>query len=178
MPAAKHLGMTVNYPFRKILVPTDFSSCSDSALELGAKMARDMGSALVALHVIDLGHVPAEAVIRTPAHPEGIMVRDHIVQLAEQELAHRIDRYGDGVSFRSSRVAFGAPVQAICDAARELGADLIVMGTHGRSGLAHIVMGSIAEKVLRVSKLPVLTVREEVCVDHPLDPGLDGEDMG
>ena len=170
--------MSVNYPFRKILVPTDFSSCSDSALELAANLARDMGAALVALHVIDLGHVPAGAVIRTDAHPEGITVRDHIVHLAEHELAHRIERYGAGIGFRSSRVAFGPPVDAICEAARELGADLVVMGTHGRGGLAHIVMGSVAEKVLRTAKLPVLTVREEVCVDHPLDPGLEGEDMG
>lgn len=170
--------MSVNYPFRKILVPTDFSSCSDSALELGARMAKDLGAALVALHVIDLGHVPADAVIRTDEHPGGIMVREHIVHLAERELAHRIERYGAQVAFRSSRVAFGSPVHAICDAARELGADLVVMGTHGRGGLAHLVMGSVAEKVLRLAKLPVLTVREEVCVDHPLDPGLDGEDMG
>lgn len=170
--------MSVTYPFRKILVPTDFSSCSDSALELGARMARDMGAALVALHVIDLGHVPADATIRTALHPNGITVHDHIVELAERELAHRVDRYAQDIPFRSSRVAFGAPVQAICAAVTELGADLVVMGTHGRGGFAHVVMGSVAEKVLRLAKRPVLTVREEVCVDHPLDPGLTGEDMG
>jgi hypothetical protein len=52
------------------------------------------------------------------------------------------------------------------------------MGTHGRGGLAHLVMGSVAEKVLRTAKIPVLTVREETCIDRPLDPGIAGEDMG
>lgn len=170
--------MSVSYPFRKILVPTDFSSCSDSALELGARLAADHGAELVALHVVDLGHVSARAVIRTEAHPEGILVGDHAVELANKELAKRLERLAGKVDKRTSRVALGAPVKAICNAAAELGADLVVMGTHGRGGLAHLVMGSVAEKVLRTAKLPVLTVREETCVDRPLDPGISGEDMG
>jgi len=170
--------MSVSYPFRRILVPTDFSTCSDSALELGANLAADQGAELIALHVVDLGHVSSKAVIHTAAHPEGILVGDHAIALATSEITRRLDRLGAKVLNRSSRISLGAPVRAICAAVAELGVDLVVMGTHGRGGLAHIVMGSVAEKVLRTAKIPVLTVREETCIDRPLDPGTAGEDMG
>jgi nucleotide-binding universal stress UspA family protein len=109
--------MSVSYPFRRILVPTDFSTCSDSALELGANLAADHGAELIALHVVDLGHVSSKAVIRTDSHPEGILVGDHALALAKGELTRRLDRLGAKVANRSCRVALGPPVESVCAAA-------------------------------------------------------------
>ncbi len=171
-------GMTVPYPFRRILVPTDFSTCSDSALELGARLAHDHGAELIALHVVDPGHVPLDAIIHPGGQKDGVDVKTHTSKLATRELERRMGRLPAHVEKRRCQVVHGAPAKMICQAVAELGADLVVMGTHGRTGLAHILMGSVAEKVLRASKIPVLTVREEVCVDRPIDPGIDGEDAG
>ncbi|MCA9515988.1 MAG: universal stress protein [Myxococcales bacterium] len=170
--------MTVPYPFRKILVPTDFSTCSDSALTLGAQLAHDVGAELVALHVVDPGHVPLSAVIHPSTHPEGVDVRTHTTELATRAIERRLERLPVTVVARSGHVVFGRPAKMICQAVADLGADLVVMGTHGRTGIAHLIMGSVAEKVLRVAKVPVLTVREATCVDRPLDPELSFEDEG
>ncbi len=170
--------MSVDYPFRRILVPTDFSSCSDKALELAGKLARDQGAELIAVHVVETGHVPLNAVIHPGGDIEGVEVRAHMTKLGQHELERRVQALPIPAERKRLHIAEGSPASTICQVARELGADLIVMGTHGRTGLAHLLMGSVAERVVRAAKIPVLTLGSKSCVDHPLDPELRSEDDG
>jgi nucleotide-binding universal stress UspA family protein len=169
--------MSFTYPFRRILVPTDFSSCSDTALGLADRLAVDHGAELVVLHVVESGHVPLDAVIH-PDGDSGLEVRTHMTRLGTRELERRLAALSSPADRRRLHVAEGPPAAAICEVARELGADLIVMGTHGRTGLSHLLMGSVAERVVRTAKIPVLTLGGEACIDHPLAPDLSDEDAG
>jgi len=172
----KH-GM-IAYPFKRILVPTDFSTCSDAALELAARLAADHGAELVVLHVVDHSGLPAKAVIHPDTHPEGISVFAYTEEVAQRELAGRLARLPVDVPRRRARVAHGAPAATILAFSAELAPDLIVMGSHGRSGLAHLLAGSVAEKVMRACIVPLLAVRESSCREQPLDLGLDSEAEG
>lgn len=170
--------MVIPYPFARILVPTDFSTCSDAALELAAKIAADQSAALVVLHVVEHAGLPSDAVIHPPTHPEGITVVAYTTELAERALASRIAVLPIDRSRVRQVIRHGAPAKVITSFVDEVGACLIVMGTHGRTGLSHVLAGSIAEKLVRTSLVPVMTVREPVCREQPLDPGLDAETEG
>ncbi|MCC6622595.1 MAG: universal stress protein [Deltaproteobacteria bacterium] len=150
----------ITYPFRHILVPTDFSSCSDAALELAAHLAHDHHATLELVHVVDVADLPLDAMIHPPSHPSGISIADHTKALAERELADRLSRLPVPVELRKSTTAYGSPHRAILEHAKAAAVDLIVMGTHGRTGLAHLLVGSVAEKLIRHSPIPVLTIRE------------------
>lgn len=170
--------MVLPYPFTRILVPTDFSTCSDAALALAGKLAHDQGAELCVLHVVEHTGLPGDAVIHPPTHPSGITVAEYTERLAAQALGSRLSFLELRPERTRTRVLHGAPGKLIPAYADEIGASLIVMGTHGRSGLAHMLAGSIAEKLVRTSLIPVMTVREPVCREQPLDPGLDGEKDG
>ncbi|MCI0705056.1 MAG: universal stress protein [Planctomycetia bacterium] len=136
-------------PIHTILHPTDFSDRSWSALQLACSLARDYHARLVLLHVLPLPVVAfGEGVV--PADPEEF-IRD-----AQSRL--------DGVASQCDRVEVekqvesGDPVEVILGVAQERPADLIVMGTHGRTGLRRLIMGSVAEQVVRRASCPVLTV--------------------
>jgi nucleotide-binding universal stress UspA family protein len=149
-------GMT----WKTILVPHDFSASANHATAIARDEARLHGSTLVLLHVIELpAQLGPDAVIVPPETGAPISVRQYALQSAEahlQDIADRLAR--DGVTARCS-VAIGAPVDEINRAADREAADLIAMGTHGRTGLRHLVAGSVAERVVRTSKVPVLTIR-------------------
>ena len=144
--------------FNRILVPTDFSAPSDVALEYAREMARRFGASIHVLHVIDdtnLDGFGAEALV--PPTPE---TRTHLLRDAHERLAHRLtdeDRQAFGAT---SEVIFGKPSHTIVDYAADNGYTLIVMGTHGRSGIAHLLIGSVAELVVRGASCPVMTVHE------------------
>jgi len=147
-------------PWKTMLVPTDFSAGSRAALALAADLAKVHGARVVVLHVAELlpGLTPD-----TRVHAEGggapmrleDFHRDQTLAWMEQDraLAHAREVSVELV------FKLGPVVATILEAATEHGADVLVMGTHGRSGLAHLVMGSVAERVLRQSRVPVLTVR-------------------
>jgi nucleotide-binding universal stress UspA family protein len=143
---------------RHILCPTDFSEGSDEAFETALMMAVDSGARITLFHV---HQVPA------PVFPDVILpITPAILREAEQSAEHSLDRLCDraraaGVT-ADRRTAVGAPHLEICAAADEIGADLIVMGTHGRTGLSHVILGSVAEKVVRKAQCPVLTVRSHM----------------
>jgi nucleotide-binding universal stress UspA family protein len=133
-----------------ILHPTDFSGRSEFAFRLGCALARDYGARLVLLHVVPLPMViPGEGFVLPP--PEDY--RDSL----EEEL-HRLQAPDPGVRIEY-RLKEGDPVTEILAVAAEINADLIVMGTHGRTGLSRLLMGSVAEQVVRSASCPVLTVR-------------------
>jgi nucleotide-binding universal stress UspA family protein len=146
--------------WRTLLVPHDYSPCADRALELACQLATLHGAKLVLLHVTHLPPgVTADALLTDPATGTMQRVDDHTRAQALRELDERAAApRGLGLAVEL-RAAVGDIPTEVLRAAREVGADLLVMGTHGRTGLAHLLVGSITEKVLRESPVPVLTVR-------------------
>lgn len=143
---------------KKILVATDFSQPSEAALAYGRELARTFGASLTLLHVVDN--------ILTRAYgADGMVLADQGVQLEiEKSAQHQVD----GLLFDEDRQALGAvslvltsnsPSAAIVFYARDAAIDLIVIGTHGRGAIAQLLMGSVAERVVRLAPCPVLTVR-------------------
>lgn len=153
--------------FSRILVPTDFSPPSDAALEYARILAAKFGSSLQILHVIDDptassdfvpdGFAPSTEDIRTGLLEHAMDRLEHLLTLVDRSRYHA---YADAV--------IGLPAQTIVDYAGATGTGLIVMGTHGRTGLAHLLMGSVAEQVVRSAPCPVLTVHQVAVADEVL----------
>lgn len=140
--------------FEQVLVPTDLTSFTDSAMTHAQLFRRALGSHVVLMHADEISWVAAE-------HPIGYYI-DNIperkveLQLRLSEFAKRYETDGSGVT---TRFVDDQPARAILAVADEIDADLIVMGTHARRGLKRAVLGSVTERVLRDTKRPVLTVR-------------------
>jgi nucleotide-binding universal stress UspA family protein len=138
--------------FRRILVATDFSESSSAAFRLACELARPLGTLVELLHVCQLPRLlfPDGSVAVVPPSEAAEIVRraSSALQAARRE--------ADPHVVVGTRLLEGAPADAIVGAA-EAG-DLIVMGTRGRTGLSHLVLGSVAEQVLRHARCPVLTV--------------------
>ena len=163
--------------FSRILVPTDFSPPSDAALGYARMLAAKFGSALQVLHVVDDPTAASEFV------PDGFAastdaIRADLVEHSRERLQAVVTAI-DRTRYRAhTETLFGAPAQTIVDYAMAVGAGLIVMGTHGRTGLAHLLMGSVAEQVVRTAPCPVLTVRQvAIAEDLTLSPA-HSEAMG
>lgn len=146
--------------WKTILVPHDFSSCANHAAALARDVAKIHGARLILLHVAELPPMLGPGATVVP--DEGgapINVRDYAIRSSESHLEDLANRLrADGVDVSGIAVT-GNAASEIADAATREKADLIVMGTHGRTGLAHVVLGSVTEKVVRHSSVPVLTVR-------------------
>ena len=137
--------------FHTILHPTDFSPGSDAAFRYACDLARDYDAKLVVLYaqgpVVPMG---ADGIVVSPN-------QDELRAVAEKQLSAIRPR---DPAVRIERVyQEGAATTEILDAAAECKADLIVMGTHGRTGIGRLVLGSVAEEVLRKAPCPVLTVK-------------------
>lgn len=143
--------------FHKILVPLDFSEHSERAVQLAAELARRYQAPLTLFHVYEL--VPYAApeghALYTPPPPVTGLFEEFERRL--QEVKARAIDAGAGEVDTLLREGFVAP--QIIELAQEKHFDLIVMGTHGRQGISHLLMGSVAEKVVRTAPCPVLTVR-------------------
>lgn len=143
----------------RILVPIDFSPSSRAALEYALFLAAPFRAEVEALHVWEPpGYVGPDALALLPVgtgQPGWDQTRADVQREVEQLLGRASDR----PRAVAVRVEAGEPSDTILRLAREGGADLIVMGTHGRTGLARLLIGSVAEAVLRRSTCPVLTIR-------------------
>lgn len=140
---------------RKILVATDFSRDAEQALELALDMGRTYGATVTLLHVCQM---PAYAFFNGGMYaPTPELVGDIIRDADEQLRAERARLRGRGFETEAVRLT-GDPAEIVPQYADSHGFDLIVMGTHGRRGLRRMVMGSVAERVVRVAEVPVLTV--------------------
>ncbi len=142
---------------KRILAPTDFSPSAESALRWAVSLRDAYGAEIVILHVVDLGLAGAASL------PTGMAAATAFGQLVD---ALRAEAH-EGIAKLAARhpqaktmIREGTPRTTILDVAKEGGTDLIVMGTHGRTGLAAIFFGSVAEYVVRHSRIPVLTVRQ------------------
>ncbi|GIW78996.1 MAG: universal stress protein UspA [Gemmatales bacterium] len=141
------------FALNTILHPTDFSERSDVAFQLASSLAKDHGAKLLVLHVVQ---------------PRAVAYGEAISDLALKECMEKawqdIERYrakeGSGLVVEHL-VEEGDPATRILQVAADRGCDLIVMGTHGRRGLARLLMGSVAEQVVRKAPCPVVTVKQQ-----------------
>lgn len=143
----------MNLP-KKLLVATDFSECAEQALDYAVALAGALGAKLHLLHVIV---IPAMAI------PEvGVAVTNTLIESTVQEQQAALDKSAarHAAAGIETLLRTGDARDMIVDVAREIGADLIVMGTHGRRGVRRALIGSIAESVVRTAPCPVLTTRE------------------
>ena len=153
--------------FSRILVPTDFSPPSDAALEYARILAAKFGSSLQILHVVDDPTAASEYV------PDGFApstpgIRTALLDNARQRLDRLMNLVDRSRYHGHAEAVLGLPAASIVDYAMATGTGLIVMGTHGRTGLAHLLMGSVAEQVVRTAPCPVLTVRQVAVADEQL----------
>ncbi len=143
--------------FYRVIVPTDFSGGSEEALGVAVRLGSAAGSELVLIHVL----------VQAPLFSEGPFAtrrtRD-VYEVARQWAGERLEEWAAkartaGVPARSA-LRSGVPFKEIVAAATDERADLIVMGTHGRGGINRALLGSVADRVIRLAPCPVLTVRE------------------
>jgi nucleotide-binding universal stress UspA family protein len=142
----------------RILVPTDFSETADAALVYAKDLATRLGASLHLVHVYTDPYAAAASApeVYASVPPE---LRQRALEEARERLLERLDA-SEEQRFRGSRgIVRGLIAHQIVDYAASQDIDLIVMGTHGRRGVAHILLGSVAEHVVRTASCPVLTVR-------------------
>ncbi len=140
-------------PIKTILHPTDFSPRSDVAFQLACVLARDAGARLVVLHVLERPLIVYSGMELAPPLPSPEEERR-----ARRERLQQV-RPADPAVAVEHRLEEGDPATAILQVAQEAGCDLIVMGTHGRTGLGRLLMGSVADKVVREAPCLVMTVK-------------------
>jgi len=146
--------------FKKFLVPTDFSGCSRNALEYGISLAGKCSAKIFLLHVIDVNQFPPDLVLHhLSLEPE--KMEKALEAEAENSMKKLITRIKRARIPFTSMVRSGNPYSEIVSFAGEAKIDLIIMGTHGRTGIVHALLGSTAEKVVRQAPCPVLTVKKD-----------------
>lgn len=142
---------------RRILVPTDFSEPAEAALRYGRALAEEFGSTLYLMHVVPEPYVyPWGTEIST-------MPLVDLLTESETQAGERLKTLADDSGSLKGRIktvtTIGTPVDKILHQVTEDGIDLIVMGTHGRGAVGHLLLGSVAERIVRRSPVPVLTVK-------------------
>ncbi|MHB8875816.1 MAG: universal stress protein [Myxococcaceae bacterium] len=148
-------------PFKHILVPTDFGDAADRAIEVASELAKRFDAQLTIAHVFQ---APAQAYAGMEVGAEDYLPR--LRRVVQGALDDVLEAAQSRLPRAKTVLVEGRPWERILSIAQDLGVDLVVMGTHGRKGLPHAVMGSVAEKVVRYSPVPVLTVR----VAKPKEP--------
>jgi nucleotide-binding universal stress UspA family protein len=136
--------------FTHVLVATDFGKPAETAEELGITFAQKFGAKLTVLHVFSVPN----AAYATGSHWQVEQLERDARKALDAKTAKLKERFPGLTTVMRT----GAPWEEILGASREMGADLVVMGTHGRRGLPRALLGSVAEKVVRMAGVPVLTV--------------------
>lgn len=138
------------FQLKQILVPVDFSECTEKALLYAVPFARQFDATLTLLHVVEPPYLPASEM--------GVVVEVESKDDARKELETLRARLAGKVRCQTM-VRKGSAQLEILDAAKELGSDLIILGSHGRTGVERLLMGSTVEKVVRRAGCPILIVR-------------------
>jgi universal stress protein A len=142
---------------KKILVAVDFSKLSYAALDYAIDLARELGARLTVLYVVEpLEFAGVDVLGGTPIATQSI-VDEHLKQ-ARRELERVKTKRLAGLEGATTAVRMGRPAEEIVAAAGKGKSNLIVLGTHGRSGLSHLLMGSVSERVVRHAQCPVVVV--------------------
>ena len=152
----------------QILVPTDFSEPSERALTYARDLAHQFHASLHVLHVVNR-QLLAEGLAAEPFMSDGTAMGSDMVEDAQRRL------HKQAPEAASADVVFGYAARSIVEHASRLGIDLIVMGSHGRTGIAHVLLGSVAEAIVRTAPCPVLTVRGPVRAAEPVAPRAEFE---
>jgi len=142
----------------RILVPTDFSAGAEPAHRWAVGLAEAFGAELLLLHVLD---TRLAAIAGLPPDMAPMPAVDQLLQSARAEAEQQMRALGARFPGAKTLLKEGVPRATILEVAKEERADLIVMGTHGRTGLSHMFFGSVAEHIVRYSRIPVLTARQE-----------------
>jgi nucleotide-binding universal stress UspA family protein len=141
---------------KTILLPVDLGEGSDEALDYAVELARALDARVHLLHVVGIPAmgVPEMGITYNATMMDGMMADDL------HALERMIAKHKDACDLGEPMVKSGDPRDAINEAAKELGADLIVMATHGRHGISRVLLGSVTESVVRTAPCPVLTVKQ------------------
>lgn len=139
---------------KRILVPTDFSDSGKTALRYAVAMADQFGAAVDLMHVIE-PPPPGALLSRLPVEE----LKQKMTENAEQQMEELHSEWGDYAFPVTRLIIHGYPFVEIIRQAKESDADLIIMGTHGRGAIGHMLIGSVAEKVVKKAPCPVLTVK-------------------
>jgi nucleotide-binding universal stress UspA family protein len=151
---------------RRVLLATDFSACSQGAVRHALALSRALSADVVILHVIELPAGMSLKVAIHPDHPDdgsspALSVEEYVGGAARRALRELVELFQEAGVKATPLIEFGGVADMICEKAVEVGAGLVVVGTHGRSGLRRMILGSIAERLVRTCRVPVLTVRHE-----------------
>ena len=140
----------MSHLFRRVLCAVDFSPSNKMTIEMARQIAETNKGTVILFHVVPM---PIEAI------GQPLMVEP--IRAGEDDARQRINRIASDSLTHSYEilVVTGDPATSIIESAKEQGADLIVMATHGRTGISHLFLGSVAERVVRESSVPVMTVR-------------------
>lgn len=142
--------------FKTILCPTDFSEASYHALAYALRFARHADGTIIVIHVV---HVPAGDLLGEEVYTLNFAEAErHVLDRLREIQAGQLQQYAKCVLLTS----IGDPAEEIISLARTRNIDLIITATHGRSGISHLVMGSVAEKIIRHAPCPVFIVRAGV----------------
>jgi len=147
------------YEIKKILVPVDFSDYSKIALKHAVNFAQRFNSKLFLIYVIEPMVYPTDFSIGQIAIPA---VENNLTSRAEEELQNLVKNEIAGKLESEVIIKSGKPFMEIIECAAEIDADLIIIATHGHTGVEHLLFGSTAEKVVRKAPCPVLTLREPI----------------
>jgi universal stress protein A len=149
---------------KKILVPVDYSDCSRGAMEYALFLAERFDAEIVVLHIAEIPLGEEEHTVVKPDTGEEQLLSELIMQQAAKAETEFLAPFVRNTTIPIEKSLLkGRPGKVIVEAAADRGADLIVMGTHGRSGFDRLIMGSVTERVLRSAPCPVVVVR------HPDD---------
>jgi nucleotide-binding universal stress UspA family protein len=140
--------------FKHILVPTDFGEPAEQALELAIELAGKFDAKLTLLHAYSLPSMPYTSGLALPM--------EEIADAAEEALENALERARKRYPRCEGLVQAGAASERILAVTKESGVDLIAMGTHGRRGLSRFMLGSVAERIVRTSPVPVLIAADRV----------------
>jgi universal stress protein A len=141
---------------KTILVPVDFSECSEKALVYARGMAKQFGARIVLLHVVELSYSYADMAVFDYASIEKDLRVAAETRL--RSLAKGIEKDGTAAAVE---IRLGRPAREVAECAKKLGTDLIIISTHGYTGLKHVLLGSTAETIVRHAPCPVLVVRPQ-----------------
>lgn len=141
------------YPFRRILAATDFGPTSERAVDLSAALCASYGAQLTLIHVCsNITPIAAPTAMLSPPI-------ESMEDASRRAMDHLLTHLRPRVASVQGVVRLGDACDQILQHAGELGADLIVMGTHGHRGFSRLLLGSVAEKTVRLADIPVLTIR-------------------
>ncbi|MBF0288154.1 MAG: universal stress protein [SAR324 cluster bacterium] len=146
------------FQLKRILVPADGSETSKRALQYAIELARSFNASMTLLMVVDDQHLDF---LGPASYPENLneIIEKRMMDQAKATLKEFLPSSSDSSISTETVILRGYPVTEIIEYAKTHEIDMIVMGTHGRTGVTHVVIGSIAEKVVRMAPCPVLTVK-------------------